>query len=286
MRAGLEPSTRSIYARAWAKFASFAVRYNISSFPAAASTIALYISHLVDSEGLSPTSIASALSAISYEHKLRDGGVPTSHFIVKKILAGLNKTSGTDVRVPISLSTLSTLLGTVGRIVPSPYERALVKAMYSLMFHGFLRIGEATDSPHNLRFQDVHIDQDSLSVTFHTFKHSAGKPCTVHISATRSESCPLILLSEYIHFRGTSPGFLFCFCDGRPVSAARFRHFLAASLTFAGLSHLKITPHSFRIGAATMAAIRYVPQSSIQSMGRWKSNAFTKYIRIASFSNH
>jgi hypothetical protein len=38
--------------------------------------------------------------------------------------------------------------------------------------------------------------------------------------------------------------------------------------------------HSFRIGAATAAAIQGASDEDIQRMGRWKSQAFKRYIRI------
>jgi len=37
--------------------------------------------------------------------------------------------------------------------------------------------------------------------------------------------------------------------------------------------------HSFRIGAATVAAQRGIPDHQIQLMGRWTSNAYQLYIR-------
>lgn len=247
------------------------------------STIAVFISSMVEADGLSAASIASTLSAISYQHKLRGVDDPTAHFVIKKIMAGLNKARKSDSRVPISTSMLSKLIQTADMIVPSPYERALVKAMYSLMFYGFLRIGEATDSKHNILFQNVSIDRETVTIKFTSFKHSAGKPCSLHIGATKSDSCPAALLSDYIKYRGTAHGYLFCFCDGRPVSPSCFRKYLTTSVSYARMTHLNIAPHSFRIGAATLAAMKNVPSSSIQAMGRWKSAAFNKYIRITSF---
>ena len=38
--------------------------------------------------------------------------------------------------------------------------------------------------------------------------------------------------------------------------------------------------HSFRIGAATVAARSGIPDHLIQTMGRWSSNAYQLYIRM------
>ena len=45
---------------------------------------------------------------------------------------------------------------------------------------------------------------------------------------------------------------------------------------------LHITPHSFRIGAATFAATQGYTAQQIQAMGRWKSSAFQRYVRVSS----
>lgn len=40
--------------------------------------------------------------------------------------------------------------------------------------------------------------------------------------------------------------------------------------------------HSFRVGAATVAARNGVPDHLIQALGRWTSNAYQAYIRTPS----
>ena len=42
--------------------------------------------------------------------------------------------------------------------------------------------------------------------------------------------------------------------------------------------------HSFRISAATWATPKGFSDSQIRQLGRWKSNAFLKYIRVPSLS--
>ena len=45
------------------------------------------------------------------------------------------------------------------------------------------------------------------------------------------------------------------------------------------------TKDSFRIGAATYAAEQGISDTKIRHMGRWKSDAFKKYIRISSMES-
>ena len=51
------------------------------------------------------------------------------------------------------------------------------------------------------------------------------------------------------------------------------------ALVTLGLSAQSYAGHSFRIGAATAAAQAGIEDSVIQSLGRWNSNAFLRYIR-------
>jgi hypothetical protein len=59
-----------------------------------------------------------------------------------------------------------------------------------------------------------------------------------------------------------------------------FNSNLNLSLTWAGLDTNTYKSHSFRIGAATHAASLGYADSEIQAMGRWKSSAFKRYVRI------
>lgn len=70
-------------------------------------------------------------------------------------------------------------------------------------------------------------------------------------------------------------GPLFQFLDDCPVSYS----FVSKSL-----DPKQYKGHSFRIGAATHAAQVGFSENAIQNMGRWKSDAVKRYIRIGSFS--
>ena len=48
----------------------------------------------------------------------------------------------------------------------------------------------------------------------------------------------------------------------------------------AGIPKDKYSGHSFRIGAATMAASKGVEGSVIQTLGRWESLAYLQYVCI------
>lgn len=81
-------------------------------------------------------------------------------------------------------------------------------------------------------------------------------------------------------FKGTSfPVFRWLSC----VTFLCFQK-LSEVIKFIGLDSKQYKGHSFRIGAATHAAQVGFSENAIQNMGRWKSDAVKRYIRIGSFS--
>lgn len=68
--------------------------------------------------------------------------------------------------------------------------------------------------------------------------------------------------------------------DGNPITRHYFTQQLQAALSFCDLNLQNYHTHSFRIGAASTAAAKGFTELQIQTMGRWNSNAFRKYIRI------
>lgn len=70
------------------------------------------------------------------------------------------------------------------------------------------------------------------------------------------------------------------FQDKSPVSSHYFNQQLKISLNYLDYDTKLYKGHSFRIGAATSAKSKGISDEQIQLLGRWKSNAYRKYIRI------
>ena len=103
------------------------------------------------------------------------------------------------------------------------------------------------------------------------------KGCLVHISRVHFPLCALQAVLAYLAVRGNSGGPLFLFQDGRPLTRAVLTARLREILAGAGVSG-NFSSHSFRIGAATVAARNGVPDHLIQALGRWSSSAYQLYI--------
>ncbi|CAC5370192.1 unnamed protein product [Mytilus coruscus] len=121
-----------------------------------------------------------------------------------------------------------------------------------------------------------------VPVCFRKFKHNVkGMPKTISFSHGTAMESAVVAMVEYLKVRPysvpTEP--LFCSVDATPLHPPDFDRILHKCLASCGLDSSRYKGHSFRIGAATDAAERGLFDSQIRSMGRWKSNAFQKYIR-------
>ncbi len=274
------------YERRFAQFTNF-VKTTLGTsnpFPAHVRSVYSFIAHLF-SLGYAPSTITSYLSAVAYFHKINDHPDPTSSFLIKKMVQGARKMRPTaDIRAPITPSILHRLVESTSRTTDSYYNRLLISAMYLLAFHAFLRIGEiAVSSPSRIadviQLSQVSLS-DTLCITFKKYKHHSGPPVVIAVPKHSGLFCPVQALANYLSFRSSQPGPLFMFPDGAPVSKSFFQKNLSLSLSFLNINSKTFKGHSFRIGAATTAAIQGQSEEQIQRMGRWKSDAFKKCIRI------
>ena len=63
-----------------------------------------------------------------------------------------------------------------------------------------------------------------------------------------------------------------------PITVNQFNTELRRCLNFCGLNAQRYKSHSFRIGAACLAADKGFSDAQIRALGRWKSDAFKLYI--------
>ncbi len=161
-----------------------------------------------------------------------------------------------------------------------------------LGFFAFLRAGEMTvpsereyDPGAHLSRRDVAIDDPrSPTILSITIRQSKTDPfrhgVTLYVGRTGSALCPVAAVLDYLRVRGSSPGPLFTFSDGRYLTKQRFIAAVREALKKVGVDQAKYSGHSFRIGAATTAAARGTEDSIIQTLGRWESLAYLQYVQI------
>lgn len=295
LRATSEQTSR-VYHRAYNLLCQFVKTVFIGTpvLPTSYNVLAFFVAHLFQ-QRLAPATISTYVAAIGYVNKICGYKDPTQSFLIKKLLNSIQRgTYQRDNRLPITPEILEKLTASLRYTTSSAYQYHMLKAMYLLAFHAFLRVGEMTNnrsSSNVLQFEDIKVVKNSsgtlcqLELTFHSFKgHYNIRPITLAISATsqKPDLCPVQAVQQYLYLRGQQSGPLFCFPRVQPVSYGYFSDCLKHSLSWAGLSHLRVTTHSFRIGAASYAASRGIPDDEIQQMGRWQSLAFKRYIRLPS----
>ena len=250
----------------------------------------MFIAYLFD-RNYAASTVNTYISALSYSHKLLGFPDPTKVFFINQMLKGYGKLgSRIDGRLPITLPILNRILSLGSELSLSDNELCLFRAMCSLAFYAFLRVGEMAVTNNNnpiLSLDSVAklVNADnyvvSLRVTFRNYKHSYNNPPFSLTIQRQSSFCPVQYMVEYLTIRGNAAGSLFML-HGVPVNRAYFCNLLTIAIKHCGLDPARYKGHSFRIGAASHAAERGMSDAQIRVLGRWKSNAFLRYIRLHS----
>ena len=163
-------------------------------------------------------------------------------------------------------------------------------------FYVFLRVGEMTSASSVVSLSPIQIGQlikraddhgntVALKLVFANYKHSYNKHPFSIVIARHPRFCPVQLLLDYLALRGNQLGPLVANMDNPSVSPIFFKNLLRLALTYCGLSPSRSKGHSFRIRAASFAVDRGMCDAQIRALGRWKSSAFLKYIRLPSLSS-
>ena len=134
-------------------------------------------------------------------------------------------------------------------------------------------------SPSNVAV-DSPLNPSLVTITQrHSKADPFGRGVTIYLGRTVQVICPVAATLNYLVRRGQFPGPLFLFQDGSALSKERLIASIHQILMSQGYSSAGITGHSFHIGAATAAA-RAGLGSIIQTLGRWHSQAYMRYICI------
>ena len=218
-----------------------------------------------------PSTIRTYISGLSFWYKVQGCEDVTKAFIVTKLLEGAKRGGGTlDNRVPITLNILTKLVQALDKICVSSYEISLFRAAFCLAFFGFLRVGEFTSKSltscdsRPLQFNDVDIiGVDGCRQVKMTIRQSKtdqlGKSVTLLLSETASPVCPLNALSNFLRVRNPNTpqdSQLLIYFNGNPLTRYQFSAILTKCFRFSNVLNGRFRSHSFRIGAATEAAMR------------------------------
>ena len=159
-------------------------------------------------------------------------------------------------------------------------------------FGGFLHSGELTVPSHfrydpatHLSIQDVAVGyREHPTMVQLSPKSSKTDPfwrgVQIVIGSTQDDLCPVAALLAYLAVRGGSPGPVFRFMNGLPLTHPEFVSRVKRALQSLGYPAKDFAGHSFRAGAASTAAAMCFEDSVIKAMGRWESSAYLLYIQL------
>ena len=162
-------------------------------------------------------------------------------------------------------------------------------AACNIAYFGFLHSAEFTVSNLASYVPAIHLGVADVAVDSHSSPSCLRlrikalktdpfcKGCFLHIGKEEFPLCAIHSLLTYLNLRGDAPDPLFLFKDGRPLSCALLTSWLYDILSSAGIQG-NFSSHSFRIGAATVAARNGILDHQIQALGRWTSSAYLSYI--------
>ena len=291
VRASIADSTRRVYATGQSTYLSFCGKFNLNPLPASEQQLILFTADM--SQRLAPSTIRSYLSAVRFLHVSNGHRDPLAGTLqLDLMLRGVrrSKPGKKDNRLPITPFILEKVYEVLNRN-PGDYENNLLWAACCLGFFGFLRSGEFTtpsrdyDPSWHLSVRDITVDSTSnptwLQVTIKGSKtDQLRQGANIVVGRTGSHICLVKAVLAYMARRGFDRGPLFQHQDGSPLTREQLVSSLRDTLSAAGVEYHRFSGHSFRIGAATTAAAKGVEDSTIQTLGRWRSDSFKRYIRM------
>ena len=214
------------------------------------------------------------------------------HYVIRGVKRSQGAWHKRPPKAPITFAQLKCILAHISTFV-SVHNKYMMSAAVLTAFFGLLRVSEyTTDSPH-IYDPLVHLCLNDVSINFHrqlllvTIKASKTDPfregLQIRLTATNHHLCPVTAMVRFLAVRGQQQGPLFRFENGRFLTRSHVTAIL--KVCFPGV--VTISTHSFRRGGASALAASGVPQYVIQIMGRWRSDAFLRYVELPDtfFSN-
>ena len=180
---------------------------------------------------------------------------------------------------------LAHLLNLIKVNIHNAHDQAMFAAATLLAFFGMLRISEYTTPSPRCFDPHAHLSINDISFNFRRrmlsvrIKASKTDPfrqgMTLRIAFNFSPLCPGLAMLRYFRSRTGTDGPLFIFCSGDFLTRAH----LSDLLRYAFPTQ-QVTTHSFRRGGASALAAWGVPQYTIQILGRWRSDAYIRYLQV------
>lgn len=251
----LAPRSREAYASQWKLFEAWAEETGLTSLPAAESTVMAYLAARAD-QGIRPSGLNQALSAIGWAHVTAGHPSPARTDQVKAVLLGIRRTVGTavDKKSALLVPGIRALLEQIPAGILGARDRAIIL----LGFAGGFRREELVA----LTLEDLVADQEGFLVRIRrgkTDQEGSGRSLGIPYG-DNPDTCPVRALRAWLELASLTEGPLFrtvsrsgragkTAITGRTVANVVKRRCLAA-----GMDPKLFSGHSLRSGLVTAAA--------------------------------
>ena len=287
LKAAIAPSSTRTYDAGIKAYLQFCAATSTSPFPITEKGILRFIASA--QRRLSYKSLKVYLAGVQFKSICMGFRTQIHSFSrVYYVLRGLRRLQGQKFtrppRSPITLDHISQLRRYAKLHFSHPDDKMLTAA-FLLAFFALLRASEYTSSESRhydpdvtLRFDNICFDGEGRFVRVRIEKSKTDPfrlGCDLKVWATGEKLCAVKALKKFVKSHPFRQGPLFTFRDGSFLTRSRLE-----SVVKAAIPDINLNTHSFRIGGASAAAAAGIPDSTIQVMGRWASNAYRTYLRM------
>lgn len=304
--------TRQAYNTGLSQFLNFAslhnVKCSVDNLPDISENfLLLFVTYCYKHLGLSATTIQLYLAGIRFSYLEAGHRNPLKscfggpHEKLNLLLKAITRHQGQhqNSRLPITSEMIDMMSTALKKGLFTPYLDCMLHAVILVAFFGFMRCGEFTtytshfDRKIHLCVEDINFcTSNQAKLTLKTSKTDQFRKGCVLTLFQNNRFCPILALKKYLQLRkqmsmSTQPGDpLFAVEDGRPLTRSFFIKSLRSLIDTIGVDSSKYSGHSFRIGAASSAAQVGIQDHMIKTLGRWSSDTYYRYIRVADKSLH
>ncbi|CAF4192315.1 unnamed protein product, partial [Rotaria sordida] len=209
---------------------------------------------------------------------------------IEMILKGARRLDSLPIKQckPITIDILNKLIRVLQCGIFNPYIDTLMQAALTTAFWGFFRSGELFPDKFCPRLHvtqaDIQYDMNFIIIKLKSSKTDIErKGVNVRLFRNGSINCAVHALNCFTVLRNSnnydSPFFLLP--NGHAFTRRAFIFNLRHLLLQLGYEASAYSGHSLRVGAATSAAAAGVPDHLIQTLGRWSSLSYLRYIRVS-----
>ena len=287
--ASVSPNTLRTYNSGFRQYTTFCAQLGVTPFPLNSRVVEDFC--VVLSRRVGYKTIKVYLCGVQLASRLRGhtaviSNMPRLYYVLRGIRRSQGRSHVRPKRVPVTIPHLRSILQCLANNY-HPYDRDMLTAALLMAFFGMLRISEYTVPASDLFDPSQHLSPNDITINW--FRQSASiylrqsksdpfrQGVTIRIAATGNDLCPLRALLMFLVRRGNRPGPLFLFHDNRYLLRAH----IATLLQQHNSPPLHFNTHSLRQGGATALAAAGTPQYVIQILGRWRSDAFKRYLEFS-----